>query len=492
MKSIEERIAVLPEDKRKMLETRLKLEGIDISARITTINENLYTQIQPAEEKEYYPLSSAQKRIYFAQQLNPGSTSYNQHIALDLKGKINQEELRTFLKTVISRHEMLRASFITLNNKPVQKIEANAEPILEFYDSNEKEPHELMRQFIRPFDLATPPLMRIGCIHTVEDNFIFILDMHHLIIDFTSAILVIKEFIQFKNGEKPGQLVLQYKDYIQWLDNPRVIEKIKKQETYWLKEFAGQVPTLNLPIDFARNAAPTYQGDSIIFSIKEIDITALQNLAREGDATLFTVIFAIYYILLSKICNQEDIVVGTVTHGRKHVDLEPLIGMFVNTLAVRAFPTGEKTFITFLKEVKEKTINAFENQDYPFEDLVDKVVTTRDISRHPLFDVYFHYYNRPTLKFIKGDLEFIGIHEERNTTSKIDLNFLFSELGNKFVFNLEYSTQLYREETIRRFIEYFKEIISGVIRDKNIKLKDIKVSHGLIVAKSEVQGDFDF
>lgn len=492
MTTIDERIAALPPEKRKMLEMRLKKEGIDISARIKAVNENLYAHIELAEEKEYYPLSSAQKRIYFAQQLNPESTSYNQHIALDLKGKIGHEELINFLKTIISRQEMLRASFITLNNKPFQKIEANAEPILEFYDSNEKEPHELIRKFIRPFNLATPPLMRIGCIYTLEDNIIFILDMHHLIIDFTSAILVIKEFIHFKNGEKQAQLVLKYKDYIQWLGNPWVIEKIKKQEAYWLKEFTGKVPTLNLPIDFARNAAPTYEGNSIIFSIKDEDIIALQNLAGEEKTTLFTLIFSFFYILLAKICNQEDIVVGTVTHGRKHVDLEPIIGMFVNTLAVRAYPTGEKTFRTFLEEVKEKTINAFENQDYPFEDLVDKVVTTRNISRHPLFDVYFHYYNRPTLKFIKGDLEFVGIHEERNTTSKIDLNFLFSELGNKFVFNLEYSTQLYKEETILRFIDYFKEIISEVLKDKNIQIKNIRVSHGLLVAKSEIRGDFDF
>jgi non-ribosomal peptide synthetase component F len=225
----------------------------------------------------------------------------------------------------------------------------------------------------------------------------------------------------------------------------------------------------------------------------------LRNLAKEEEATMFMVLFTIFNVLLAKLSGQEDIIVGTGVAGRRHANLQHIIGMFVNTLPLRNYPLKEKTFKELLKEVKTKALEAFENQDYQFEDLAEKVVPERDNSRNPLVEVVFVLQSEMEIRDIPetetSELEG-SQYRYVNTVSKFDITLNAVEAAERLLFTLEYRTKLFKKETIEMFIDYFKEIVSAVINEKEIQLKDIAPANGLKAIKANIiqqeQGDFGF
>ncbi|MCP4214777.1 MAG: amino acid adenylation domain-containing protein, partial [bacterium] len=280
-------------------------------------------------------------------------------------------------------------------------------------------------------------------------------------------------------------LLLQYKDFSQWQNSGKEKENLKRQQLYWLKEFQGEIPVLNLPTDYARPAVQSYEGNTLYFELDEEKTAALNKMALEEGATLYIVLMALFNILLSKISNMEDIVIGTPTAGRRHADLEPIIGMFVNTLAMRNYPLGENRFIDFLHSVKERTLEAFENQDYQFEDLVEKVSVSRDLGRNPVFDVLFALQNmEPGDPSQQPDLPVPAAMENpaeqnppagENRTSKFDLVLNGSESKKGLRFSLGYATKLFKRDTIERFITYFKAIHTTVLANPAVKLSEIEI-----------------
>jgi non-ribosomal peptide synthetase component F len=285
-------------------------------------------------------------------------------------------------------------------------------------------------------------------------------------------------------------LKLHYKDYSEWQNREKKQGVLKQQEFYWLKEFEEKIPALNLPTDFERPMIHNFEGHTVRFAIGSEETKALKKIALNEEVTLFMVLFAITNIFLSKLSGQEKIIVGTPVLGRTHSDLEGIIGMFVNTLAIKNSPAAGKTFIEFLGEVKKKSLEAFDNQDYPFEDLVDKVTPGREGNRNPLFDVMFtlHTIDKPPgEKSEKARTKSTFTqYKYENKTSLFDLILTGIAVGDELTFLLEYSTDLFMEETIERFIGYFKEIVSSVLDNKMIKLKEISLSHHFDVARSKI------
>jgi non-ribosomal peptide synthetase component F len=214
-------------------------------------------------------------------------------------------------------------------------------------------------------------------------------------------------------------------------------------------------------------------------------VTQLNKLAAKEEVTMSIVVHSIYVILLSKICNQEDIVVGTTIAGRRHAELEHIIGMFVNILPLRNYPAGGKTFKEFLAEVKKRILKALENQEYQFEDLVNKMAANRDISRSPLFDAAFGFQNMevPTLE-IPGVK--VTPYKYQESLARYDISLVAEEVDDKLRFTFEYRTSLFKKETILNYIGYFKEILLAVIENKETLLKDIHISHGLLAPKINV------
>ncbi|MGG4197424.1 condensation domain-containing protein, partial [Paenibacillus jamilae] len=239
--------------------------------------------------------------------------------------------------------------------------------------------------------------------------------------------VLIEEFVRLYSGEPLEPLRIQYKDYAVWQQSDEQKAQLAKQEAYWLDMFRGELPVLELPTDYPRPAMQSYEGRTLQLFMNREKSEGLKRLAAENGATLYMVLFAGYTILLHKYTRQEDVVVGTPIAGRNHSDVQPLIGMFVNTLAIRSYPVAGKTFLDYLKEIKETTLGAFEHQNYPFEELVDKVNVARDLSRNPLFDTMFALQNTENLEIQLSGLH-LSTYASEEIVSKFDLSLDVTEI----------------------------------------------------------------
>ncbi|HLP45550.1 MAG TPA: amino acid adenylation domain-containing protein [Candidatus Kapabacteria bacterium] len=492
----------------KEMNVKISLAEIFQHPSIQGISENFinaikekYIALEPIEKKDYYEVSSAQRRLYALQQLNLSGTGYNLPIFIILEGNFDKQKMEATFYKLIERYESFRTSFALMDGEPVQII-SHPQDIkldLEYFDlsgsfagSNAYMPVALeleMKNFIRPFYLGKPPLLKVRLDKINAKKHLLMVDMHHIISDGISHSILVENFVSLYYDANLFPLSFQYKEYAEWQNREKASESVKKQEAYWLAVLGEEVPLLNLPLDYSRPAIQNIEGDAIYFVIDNEKADALKRIAAESGATLYMILLSIFNILLAKISLQEDIIVGTPTGGRRHADLEKIIGMFVNTLPLRNFPHKDLSFSDFFNDVKNRTINAFDNQDYQFEDIVRKVVIKRDTSRNPIFDVMFSYLDFNTGNPVNpgnqdipvdqhADLKFTSYQRKRKT-SKFDITLEISVSSNlSCVF--EYGTKLFKKEKIERFIKYWDEIISAVIQNKNILIRDIKISHELV------------
>jgi len=445
-----------------------------------------FIPIEPIEKKEYYPMSSAQKRIYFLQQMEPDRITYNMPYILQLGEKLNVESLEKAFKQMISRHESLRTSFFSIGEDPVQRIHDAREISfnIEHYDADiDSSIPALIRHFLRCFDLSGAPLLRVGLIHLSKNKTILMVDMHHIISDGTSMTIFVRELIDFYKGKVLHPLTIQYKDYSQWQRSERNQESLKKQEAFWIELFKDDISTLQLPTDYPRPAVQSFEGGRVEFSLTPEETIFIKKCALNEGATLFMVNLSIFNIFLSKLSGQEDIIVGAPVANRLHIDIRSVIGMFVNTLAIRNFPCADLTFRQFLKNLRERTLEIFKNQEYPFEELVEKVIVNRDISRNPIFDVMMVLQNFETpmdvgknviQEKLLSDITVQPYNFEQGI-SKFDLSLLLLETPENLCFSLEYSTSLFQAETIQRFIRYFKRVVSVILENPDILISAIDI-----------------
>jgi amino acid adenylation domain-containing protein len=458
-----------------------------LSAYIKSRKEGLFTPIEPVEEKDYHQLSSAQKRLYILHQMDESSTSYNMPYALRLEGEVNKNKLEEIFLKLIARHESLRTSFRMLDAVPVQRIHDEVEFHLDLQDSQDY--HDFLRRFTRPFDLSQAPLLRVGLTKLLrtptalrgrpsqewkDDKYLLMVDMHHIISDGISRRSLVEEFMALAAGKELSPLRLQYKDFAAWQNSEIQRKALIKQKAYWKKQLGGEIPVLDLPLDYVRPTIQRFEGSTVAFAIDQEEANTLQSLALEEGITLYMILLAIYYIFLAKLSNQEDILVGTPTVGRRHADLQQIIGMFVNTLVLRNYPSGDKTYRGFIREIKQGSLQAFENQDYPYEELVEEVAITRDTSRNPLFDTMFVLENQGIPQLEIPGLK-LSPHEHQTGTSKFDLTLIGVELEEKMGFIFEYSTILFKTATIERFITYFRKIVSTVVEDPGVKIGEVDI-----------------
>ncbi len=445
-----------------------------------------FVSIEPAKKKDYYILSSAQKRLYIIQRIYPEIPGYNIPIVVFLEGELNRQRLKEAFQAVIRRHESLRTSFEVVEGEPVQKIDQEVDFEIEYYETGEEEADAQVDSFIRFFDLGKAPLLRVGLVKIGENKHILMIDMHHIISDEISLDIFIKDSLALYGGEELPGLGLQYKDFAEWQNSDKQRAAIKEQETFWLKEFEEGIPVLDIPTDYIRPIVQSFEGRRLHSQLSPEEIKVLKEVAFQEGATIYMALLAIYNILLSKVSSQQDIVIGTPVAGRRHVDLEQIIGMFVNTLALKNYPAGQKTFKEFLAELRERTLQAFDNQEYQFEELVDKLMVERDASRNPLFDVMFVFQSieedsdknriaeEKKKKEEKADLEIKPYKSEFNV-AKFDLIFLTSEADENLFLEFQYCTKLFKEETIIRLIQYLKAIISAVVENPERRISEIEI-----------------
>jgi amino acid adenylation domain-containing protein len=448
-----------------------------------------YRSIQPVEKKSYYAVSSAQKRLYIVQQLDPGNLDYNMNWMFILEGVLDAGKLEQAFNRVIQRHEVLRTGITMRGIWPVQVIHPQAGLEIDYIESIKAEgeempgPREMIRMardFVHPFDLSKPPPMRVRLVKVKERAHILILDLHHIATDAVSNRVIIGDVMDIYSEREPAPVRLHYKDFSQWQNKFIADGQMKKQEEYWLRQFTGDIPRLNLPLDFPRPALHDGRCSSVKFDINPELTGKIKELTLETGTTFYMVLLAVYNILLSRYSDQEDIIIGSAVGGRRHTDLEKMVGMFINMLALRSQPLEELTFMEFLDQVKTNTLDAYENQDYPFDELVRKLGLEALAGRNPLFDVEFNFHNAARAAKREKPMEnpeiTLKYFDYDNETLSFDLGLIAVEGHDSIHIILGYLTALFKKSTIENMGKYFMEILEQCLEDRNTMIKDIDTS----------------
>ncbi|MFB6363595.1 amino acid adenylation domain-containing protein, partial [Paenibacillus elgii] len=437
-----------------------------------------FSAISPVEGRDHYPVSSAQKRQMILHQLEGAELVYNMPSAMLVQGRIDCERLERTFEELIRRHEALRTSFTWMDGEPVQSIRSKVDFQLHYDEitgcagPEEVRIEAALHEFVRPFDLGKTPLFRAKLVRLSETRHILLVDMHHIISDGVSVSVIMDEFGKLYDGHLLAPLTIQYKDYANWHNEQLDKGFIREQESYWLHVLAGDLPVLQLPTDFPRPPVQSFEGDTVS-RILDQDITGkLQQLAAETKSTLFMILLAVYNVVLSKYARQEDIIVGSPVAGRRHPDAQQIVGMFVNTLALRNYPTSNKTFKAFLAEVKENTLAAFEHQEYPFEQLVEKLALRRDVSRSPLFDTMLVLQNASGNPMRIDGAEFKTFPLNPGV-SRFDLTFNAAEADGCLQLHMEYSSRLFRHDTVERMMGHFVQALKSFADHSEQKIGDV-------------------
>lgn len=441
--------------------------------------------ISPVELKEYYPLSPAQTRLYFLEQLGNTGTTYNMFTAISITGSLDRQRLENACRGLILRHESFRTSFITIDGQPVQRIHRQVEFVIESIDGD-------WRRFIRPFDLSSAPLLRVGLSPSRNGEYLLLLDMHHIISDGTSMGIITKDLVRLYNGDCLEDLHLQYRDYAAWQSRREASGTIEPQKRYWLERFSGVIPVLELPVDFPRPTTLSFAGDRLIFELDKDLSAQIVNFCQEHDVTLFMNLCAAFNVLLHKYTGQQDIVVGTGVMGRPHADTEEIVGMFVNALALKNTIKGESYYVEYVGHTRSNILEAFENQEAQFEEVVDRLGIQRDSSRNPLFDVMVVVQNFQQPSAEVGQARFAP-YEKGERTSKFDMTLFAYQHKETIQFKWEYNIALFKEATIRRMADHLTTILrqcSGSGRDLPIADMDIlsdREKHDMLVALNQTE-----
>jgi iturin family lipopeptide synthetase A len=440
--------------------------------------------IPVAPQQDLYLLSSAQSRLFIIQQMFPESVAYNEPYVEILYQDVDLQLLRETIKKQIERNEVFRTSFVIKDGVPYQQIAKEVDFDVEYWETSEENVAAIIKGFIRPFDLSRAPLLRIGVIKLAEKKFVFLTDFHHIITDLTSLKLFWNEHNAILYKKQLPAINLSYKDYSEWENSEAGKQFLKKQEAYWLQEYSTIPQELVLPYDFERPEILTFKGGLLKYSIDENTTAKIKSLAIERGATLYSVLFATYSILMSRLSGQDDIVVGSIVANRWHQDLQNIMGMFVNTLAIRTHTDPERSFKEYLDRVKDKTLKSIENQSYPFEKLVEKLKIKKQTNKNMLFNVEFTLQN-VEIPSANVSNEGVGVANEEynfeNRSARFDLTYEVREINNSIEIWATYSKDVFKEETIRRFNEYYQTILKYIINNSDIKIKNIKLF------KSEVE-----
>ena len=431
------------------------------------------------------PLSFNQERMWFVDKMT-GSVKYHLPSVLRLKGKLNIEALDHALNTIVNRHEVLRTVIIEVEGKGYQSVKDKDLKKLKLidgsiYKDNTEELQYYIRELINePFDLSNDLMIRGHLIKLSEEDHVLVITMHHIASDGWSLSIIVRELVELysafeENREAQlNELEIQYIDYSIWQKNILQGESLDKRLGYWKNKLEGVEP-LQMPTDFARPPVQSSRGAISRFYIEKETAASLQALSQKNGATMFMTLLSAFNILLYKYSGQEDICIGCPVAGRQFEEVESLIGFFINTLAIRAEVKGEVPFTEILGQVKQTTLEAFEYQDVPFEKIVDSVVKDRDLSRTPLYQVTFVLQNTPDIPELKlGEIS-LSSEDIQYNISKFDMVFSITETAKGLQGVIEYCTDLYKESTILRFIDHFKELLVSIIKDPEQKIDQLSL-----------------
>lgn len=431
-------------------------------------------RIYKAPRKEVYPLSTAQKRIYYhAKMIGDSNTVYNMPGGILVDGLLDENKVKTVLQKIIERHEALRTAFILQDEDIIQKVESDIEIEIPVYKDTEKDLKKILNNFSRPFKLEHEPLLRAEIHYLDNKKTLLLIDAHHIIMDGTALNNLIIEFNRMYNGDNLKRLPIQYKDYAVWEDNFNKGEKIKEYEEYWLNKFKNtEFTQLNLPYDYKIPAHRSYKGDKITKVLEEKEFRKIERYAKKIGVSPYMLFISTFLVLLYKYTGQEEILLGSPIANRDINETKRIIGMFVNNIVIDGKINPEETFQEFLNKMKEQILNDLSNQPYPFDMLVKKLGVQADNSRNPLFDIMFTYQNKEE-RIVKIDEKECEVIELYNHIAKFNLGLEIKPQTHTI--NMEYCTDLFKKQTIERLFDHYMNVLDAVIKDNNAKIKDISI-----------------
>ncbi|HLF29285.1 MAG TPA: amino acid adenylation domain-containing protein, partial [Anaerolineae bacterium] len=442
------------------------------------------TPIAPVSRADPLPLSFAQQRMWFLYQLDPDSSFYNIPIAVRLNGPLDPALLEKGLNAVVSRHESLRTTFTLAAEQAVQVIAPELAIPLTIIDlraapAREHEAQQyLLREVTRPFDLATGPLLRATLLQLADEEHVLLLTMHHIVSDSWSGYVLVRELAALYQAERAGEpsplpaLPIQYADFAVWQRGWLRGEFLEAQLAYWKQQLAGASGVLDLPSDHPRPAVQSFRGSMQAFVLPETLHEALNALSRREGVTLFMTLLAAFNVVLNRYSAQADIVVGSPIANRSRSELEGLIGVFVNTLALRTNLGGDPTFTALLARVRDATLGAYAHQDLPFELLVEELRPERDLSRSPIFQVMFVFQNTPKTSVELSGLTLSPLEVDRGT-AQFDLTLVMDETDHGLAGALEYNTDLFEAATIARLIAHFQIVLEAIAADPDRRIAQL-------------------
>lgn len=432
------------------------------------------------------PLSFAQQRLWFLDQLTPGNPAYNDCYGVHFNGSLHVATLEQALNEIIRRHESLRTNFRVVEGQPVQVIAKALTlklPVVDIGElpdmEREAEIHRLAtEETYRPFDLAQRPLLRVRLLRLSPEEHVLLLIIHHIISDGLSFIVFFRELGTLYEAFSAGKsspllsLSLQYADFAVWEQQFMMGEVLESQLSYWKQQLGGPLPVLELATDRPRPAVQTFRGTGWSWEIPKSLIEELKALNRQQNVTSFMVLLATFQTLLHCYTGQEDILVGFPIANHKWGETEGLIGFFVNTLPLRANLSGNPSFRGLLGRVRQATLDAYTHRDLPFEKLVESLKLERDLSRNPLFQVFIVQHTVPEALKLPGlTLKHLNVE---NGIAKFDLSLWMIEEAEDLILHLRYNTDLFNATTIARMLEHFKRLLRHIVARPDARLKELK------------------
>ncbi len=426
------------------------------------------------------PLSFAQLRLWFLARLEPDSAAYNMPVFFSLRGPLDRARLDAALTEVVRRHEILRTSFAERDGAPVQRI-APPEPVrvplvdLTALPAERREAEARLpahQEAWRPFDLSRRPLLRALLLRLDAEEHAFLLAAHHIVSDGWSLGVLMREVAALLGGVPLPELPVQYADYALWQQSWLHGEPLERQLAFWRRQLQGAPPVLDLPTDHPRPALQAFRGARVPFALPAGLLERLRGVARQEGATLFMVLLAGLEALLFRITGEEDFCVGAPVAGRVHLETEPLIGLFVNTLVHRADLSGAPRFDALLARVRETALAAQSHQEIPFEKLVEALQPERNLSHSPLFQVMLAFQNAAAPAAELPGLSLSPL-EIDSVTTKFDLNLMLVETGAGVAGGLEFDTGIFDRTTALRLLEQLRTLLDGIAADPLCPVADL-------------------
>lgn len=455
-----------------------------------------------------YPLSFGQERLWLIDKLGSGSKQYNLIHATSIKGYLDRYILEKCLNIIVEKHEILRTIFKLENGLIEQIVLPQLDLLLEykrFENMQSRNKDEIINSIIdiegeKIFDLSKGPLLNAILLQTQHDEYVFILNIHHIISDGWSIQLLLQEIVEaymsfLKTASYANKnLTIQYSDYALWQRDCYKNGVFNDDMEYWKNCLRGAPSLLPLPTEFPRPHIQQFEGNQYRFELDHYLSEGISKVCKQKKVTPFMFLLACYNVLLHYYTSEEDILVGIPSSGRNNYEIENLLGYFINTLIIRTQMSGDIKFSELLNKVASKTLNAYDHQFFPFEKLIEEINPDRDMGHSPLFQVFFSFYNKQFHEIHLNGLEIEPILTEKKS-AKFDLSFEIEEYKGRIWIGIEYPTSLFSECTIKNMSVHYVNIISSVIDNPDINVSNIPILtaeefHKIIFDWNSTETDF--